>query len=680
MSAKIKKTSLPGIPGSNWHICQYTELNEAPSIGDKPIYPGTFATFGNDLYISGYFGEHTGTLAWTLLSTTEKNSDDYSAGVMKTWYSPGTSGSRGELMMTPPSGASSITPPTIPAGKMMEYDAAISGVNAGSFSQVQNLIKALIFSRATSGTRTSFAFSGTSSTYEDAWSKLFTGIDDGTFNGLGFTLFVNASAFGAEKGTCWKVVYGREMAPNTNTTGYKYVDMYYALNTQRALNIILRFYDSSPNDIRLGFEYTTCAAGEDGKEWADDYSTLSKYITPQNFEFINYGGSIGQAFHKFVSKHPEDHYHYNYVITQINLPQVPKTPVSFWFCSPLYQTSTYDATQSYKHVSCKRFMRLNLYEERTNCSNAQITVMTPCFDEIVRVSPDLKYSLVEYVIPFNSSGGGQVSDRNWMTALITPNPLPYIDTVATMPSTIVYNNSIYSATITTTTTSQEATPTIAPTTYNVICYNQYRELMTDSDQCQECTVSVYDTKGKLIKSAHPKTNGVATITLPTGTQVPSNIVAEYKLFEPQTISGLETGTHTFSVYFDEGYERVTGSSYHLIPHVTYLGDPIQTYAIGQYSDWDWSDSQHDIYGEYPLTSTESIVYDYDNVSFTNGIDSFVVENGRPNQLFIFFRGASPYGAGESYGPIEIPSQYGDRVLEFDIELEGQLSFAPNIPN
>lgn len=68
MSTKINKLALPGIPGSDWAICQYYEAIIAPTVGSIPLYPGVVASKGNNLYISGYFGENTNVLTWTVIT------------------------------------------------------------------------------------------------------------------------------------------------------------------------------------------------------------------------------------------------------------------------------------------------------------------------------------------------------------------------------------------------------------------------------------------------------------------------------------------------------------------------------------------------------------------------------------------------------------------------------------
>jgi hypothetical protein len=183
---------------------------------------------------------------------------------------------------------------------------------------------------------------------------------------------------------------------------------------------------------------------------------------------------------------------------------------------------------------------------------------------------------------------------------------------------------------------------------------------------------MYDTYGREMQTVYcEETSSLHFYQIGGNARIPSHIIVTYKSIS-KTISNLNTAESSdYFVDFSEDIEFVR-QAYNLVPHVMYQGREVRTYRIGQYADYNFDEVD---WGNR-FTTDGMEVCDYDNVSQMNGVNSFVVYEKHPNKVFIIPYGVS--GMAESYGPIWIP-ETAEVIHDFEIELEAEQSFAPDLP-
>lgn len=415
MSTKINKVALPGIPDSKWDICQYNEIDYLPEVGSTPAYPGMICPVGGDLYLSGYFGENTDTLAWTHLNLNV--GEPGKIANMQTVYKSQSTSSI-SLTFTNNSAFAQCGRVWLPLGKRNSYAVKVSGTTS-EVSFIWLLIKclALIPYHA--------SYTQTTGSFDTLRAQAFNYVDNGRLNEMRMpSLSVNGDYL--LNSVCQKVTYGRELCPSLDTYGDEYIDFHFEVSFGY---LILRAYRNDGR-IRLGFELHPCTA-----ESVDGYdffglNSISKGTIDDHLDgYAYYTSQPNRAIHRFLEK--DSYLHINYNMNDMS----SRTPSQFWWCHPLLFKNVYGL--GYQVASCKRFLRLNLFDEVLNTElNTPANIdtyhtMTPVFDEIVRISPDKKNALVEYVI----DGAGKIDDMQWAPHNVLTNPI-------THPSEFLYKYSV----------------------------------------------------------------------------------------------------------------------------------------------------------------------------------------------------------------------------------------------
>lgn len=643
MSTKINKIALPGIPDSKWDICQYNEIDYLPETGSTPAYPGMICPVGGDLFLSGYFGENTDTLAWTRLNL--NIGETRGIADMQTVYN-NSSAYYTDLTFTNYSNFAECDDVWLPLGKQNSYPVQVSGSTA-ELSIIWNLIKCLALITYHAG------YQPTTGGFDTLRTQAFSYVDNGSLNQIPMPrLIVNGLALANP--VCRKITYGREVYSDAYTYGEEYLDFHFETSFGY---LILRAYRNNLR-IRLGFELYPCTAESvDGYDFFGINSPSLGTIDTHLNDYAYYTSQPNKAIHRFLRKNSDLHKNYNMV------DMAGRTPSQFWWCHPLLFKNAYGI--GYQAASCKRFLRLDLFDEILNTtmsgrvnSDGYYT-MAPLFDEIVRISPDKKNALVEYVI----DKYGTISDSQWAPHHLLTNPITY-------PSELLYKYRVGTRTTTTTTTTSTTTTTTAPlVNYHIGVLNHYGDPLS-SDEQTKCSATIYDTYGMPIQSVQCESTNSLHFYQIGGTRMPSYIVVIYQGMS-KTISNLNTTTSSeYVVDFSQDIEFVR-YTYNLVPHVLYQGQEVRTYQIGQYADYNFDEADW----ENRFTTDGMDVCDYDNISQQNGVDSFVVYEKHPNKVFIIPYGVS--GMAESYGPIWIPETAGD-IHHFEIELDDEQQFAPDL--
>lgn len=415
MSTKINKVALPGIPDSKWDICQYNEIDYLPEVGSTPDYPGMICPVGGDLFLSGYFGENTDTLAWTRLDLNVGEGGGIAD--MQTVYRV-SGASQVRLTFVNNSNFAECDDVWLPLGKQCSYAVNVRGTT-NELSFIWSLIKclALIPYHA--------RYQPTTGTFDSLRSTAFSYVDNGRLNQMPMPR-LSANALSLSTALCQKVTYGRELCPPTDTYGEEYIDFHFEASFGY---LILRAYRNDPR-IRLGFESYPCTTvSTDGEDFFGLNSISNGVIDDSLNDYAYYTSQPNKAIHRFLRKNQYLHMNYN------RDDMSERTPSQFWWCHPLLFKNAYGI--GYQAASCKRFLRLDLFDEVLNTtasgrvnSDGYYT-MAPVFDEIVRISPDKKNALVEYVI----DGANNLSDSQWRQHQLLTNPI-------THPSEFLYKYSV----------------------------------------------------------------------------------------------------------------------------------------------------------------------------------------------------------------------------------------------
>jgi hypothetical protein len=411
MSTNINKVVLPGIPDSKWDICQYNEIDYLPEVGSTPAYPGMICPVGGDLYLSGYFGENTDTLAWTRLNLNV--GEPGKIANMQTVYHSSSS-HHTDLNFINNSNFAECDDVWLPLGKQNSYAVNVSGTTS-EVSFIWSLIKCLALITYHAG------YSQTTGTFDTLRNRAFTYVDNSTLNQIPIPrLGVNGSYL--SNPICRKITYGKERCPKADTSGDEYLDFHFAVSFGY---LILRTYRHIQR-IRLGFELYPCTdVLKDGYDFFGLNSTSKGTIDGHLNDYAYYTSQPHKAIHRFLRKDEDLHMNYN-----MN-DMTGRTPSQFWWCHPLLFKNAYGA--GYQVASCKRFLRLDLFDEvlnttmRGRVNSDGYYTMAPVFDEIVRISPDKKNALVEYVI----EGTGDIDDKQWAPHHLLTDPITY-------PSEILY--------------------------------------------------------------------------------------------------------------------------------------------------------------------------------------------------------------------------------------------------
>lgn len=411
MSTNINKVALPGIPDSKWDICQYNEIDYLPETGSTPAYPGMICPVGGDLYLSGYFGKNTDTLAWTRLDLNVGEGGRIAD--MQTVYNS-SSAYYTDLTFTNNSAFAECDDVWLPLGKRNSYAVNVSG-GTSELSFIWPLIKCLALIPYHAGYQT------TSGTFSSLRTSAFSYVDNNTLNQMPMPR-IACNTITLSNSLCQKITYGRELCPPTTTHGEEYIDFHFEVSFGY---LILRAYRNDPR-IRLGFEVSPCTTVS--KDGYDDYGVNSPSlgtIASHLVDYAYYSSRPNKAMHKFLKK--SSYLHRNYNMEDM----YGRAPLQFWWCHPLLFKNAYGI--GYQVASCKRFLRLDLFDEVLNTTARGIansdgrSTMAPVFDEIVRISPDKKNALVEYVI----DGNDNISDAQWA-------PHQSLTNLITYPSEILY--------------------------------------------------------------------------------------------------------------------------------------------------------------------------------------------------------------------------------------------------
>ena len=644
MSVKINKVSLPGIPDSKWDICQYNEINYLPEVNSTPAYPGMICSNGGNLYLSGYFGENTNTLAWTRLDLNTIQTNRIAN--MQTVYNRSTT-AQINLTFVNNSNFAECDDVWLPLGKQYSYAVNASGSTI-ELQFIWSLIKCLALITYHVG------YSTTSGTFDTLRTRAFTYVDNDTLSAMPMpSLLVNGLSL--NNSVCRKITYGKEFCPVTDTYSAEYLDLHFEVSFGY---LILRCYRGSQR-IRLGFEVSPCnTEAMDGYDSFGQNSPSLGTIGNDLLDYAYYTSQPNKAIHRFLRK--DIYLHTNYNIGK------SLTPQQFWWCHPLLIQDTYGT--GYQVASCKRFLRWDLFDEVLSTttmggrnSDGYYT-MSPLFDEIVRIPSHRNTALVEYVI----DGDSMIDDNTWAPHNVLTNPI-------TFPSELLYKYRVGNASTTTThttTTSATAAPTMPLVNYHITVLNHYGDELS-SDEQSMCSATIYDAYGKEIQKAYCEESSSLHFYQIGGTRIPSYIIVTYRDMA-KTISNLDTtASSEYTVDFSEDVESVR-QTYNLVPHIMYRGQEIRTYQIGQYADYNFDEDDW----EDRFITDGMEVYDYDNVSTIDGVSSFTVYEKHPNKVFIIPYGIS--GMVESYGPIWIP-EIAAGIHHFEIELGQEQSFAPDLP-
>lgn len=645
MSTKINKVALPGIPNSKWDICQYNELNYLPEVGSTPAYPGMVCPIGSDLYLSGYFGENMDVLAWTRLDL--NTGETARIANLQTFYRSSSTGSI-NLTFTNNSNFSEVGQVWLPLGKRNSYAVNLSG-GTSELAFIWDLIKCLALITYHAG------YSTTTGSFNNLREQAFNYVDAGRLNEMPMPyIYANSSYLSSP---CEKITYGVEACrAATATDGAEYIDLHFGMSFGY---LILRAYRNNIN-FRLGFEIAPCVSESmDGLDIYGLNSASKGAIDSSLVGYAYYTSRPNKSMYRFLRKDLDLHTVYN--LTHM----AARTPQQFWWCHPLLSQGVYGT--GYQVASCKRFLRINLFDEVLNTimlapSNSdRYYTMSPLFDEIVRTSRDQKNALVEYVI----DGDFVINDSTYVPHNELTNPVTY-------PSEYLYQYRVGSTSTTTTTTTTTPTtgPTVPTVNYHVSVLNHYGDPLS-SDEQSMCSATMYDTYGRQIRTVQCDSTSSLHFYQVGGTTIPSYIIVTYRSMS-KTISNLNTATSSTYIADFSGNIEFVRQTANLIPYVTYQGQEVRTYQIGQYADYNFDE----IDWQNRFTTDGMEVYDYDNVSKTNGVDSFVVYEKHPNKVFVIPSGVT--GMAASYGPITIPETAGDGV-RIMIELEQEQSFAPDLP-
>ena len=644
MSIKINKVALPGISGNKWDICQYNEINYLPEVNSTPAYPGMICPSGGDFYLSGYFGENTNTLAWTRLDLNVGEAGKIAN--MQTVYNRSTT-AQTNLSFVNNSNFAECDDVWLPLGKRNSYAVNVSGTT-NELTVIWTLIKCLALIPNHNG------YATTAGTFAKLRTRAFTYVDNGTLSAMPIP-YLQVNGLSLNNPVCKKITYGKELCATADTYNEEYLDLHFEVSFGY---LILRCYRNGQR-IRLGFEVSPCT--DESLDGYDMFGLNSPSLGAIENDLVNYAyytSHPNKAIHRFLRK--DMYLHMNYNHTKASIPR------QFWWCHPLLFQDTYGT--GYQVASCKRFLRLDLFDEVLNTVTMGVRnsdgyyTMAPVFDEIVRISPNKDTALVEYVIDED----GSIDDEQWAPHNILTSPI-------TFPSELLYKYRVgtASSTTTTTTTSSTAAPTMPLVNYHITVLNHYGDQLS-SDEQSMCSATIYDAYGKEMQKVYcEESSSLHFYQIGGSTRIPSYIIVTYRDMS-KTISNLDTtASSEYTVDFSEDIESVR-RTYNLVPHVMYRGQEVRTYQIGQYADYNFDE----VNWENRFTTDGMSVYLYNDANKIPGVDPFTVYEKHPNKVFIIPYGVS--GMAESYGPIWIPETAGD-IHHFEIELAEEQSFAPDLP-